>query len=448
MKRLFLFSALCIIIGAAIPRKPIAYSSSIKEHWKAKIGFTSYRTIPVVANGKILIGSNGSHFRDYAIDNGNGVFGLNSKNGKVEFNFAGEQFGDMDVNGILHLGELNYFGNDNEEFQCVDDKGTLKWRALAGGDVEHTAVALKKGTEEMVVFATETGQVQALNALTGKIIWSYYHANYNGWKPGDNRTIFKVKMHFSEQNSFFNEPNLSDLTNDGVKDLIYNANWGDFVAINGATGKLLWTIDNQDHPSYYINMGREKPLIVGEGANSQIVLLLRDKEDYYKQAIAFYNAKGKLMKIVNVKNNIGYPLISQTRDYLLTNTSIIKPGTHPADVNVISIDSAYFKNDDGKLVSRFGDGQAAQKKILYNKEECALVVYQYDAAMKSNMSPILLIGLKTGKIHYRANLPARSEFTPFIADNNNDGKLDVLIGCYDEYLYCFDLGISVSQLID
>ena len=45
------------------------------------------------------------------------------------------------------------------------------------------------------------------------------------------------------------------------------------------------------------------------------------------------------------------------------------------------------------------------------------------------------------------NLPSNSEFPPYIEDIDKDGKLDVLVGCYDGNLYCFDLEISNSQLI-
>ena len=75
------------------------------------MGCTSYRTIPVLVDGQILIGSNGNNFRDYALDEGNGVFVLNGQNGQITKNFENNQFGDMDVNGILHFNESNYFFN-------------------------------------------------------------------------------------------------------------------------------------------------------------------------------------------------------------------------------------------------------------------------------------------------------------------------------------------------
>lgn len=80
-------------------------------------------------------------------------------------------------------------------------------------------------------------------------------------------------------------------------------------------------------------------------------------------------------------------------------------------------------------------------------EPCALILSQYDNEHASGQSPMLLIGLNTGKIQYKVNLPSNSEFPPYIEDIDKDGKLDVLVGCYDGNLYCFDLEISNSQLI-
>ena len=448
MKHLFLILALILTISASLPKKREVHESSLHQHWKMEIGFTSYRTIPAVVDQKIYIGSNGNHFRDYALDDGNGVFLLHAASGKIAATFANEQFGDMDVNGILRLKDAIFFGNDNDEFICTDKLGKIKWRVYTSGDVEHRPVSIQSEGQELVVFATETGQLQALNAKTGKEIWTYYYKDFDAWKPGDNRTLFKVKMHFTEGNIFFNEPSLSDLNGDGVKDLVYNTNWGDFTAINGKTGNLLWDLDGNDLADYYLNMGREKPLIIGEGVKSQVLLLIREKEEYTKQAIAIFNSKGKLIKIMPTEVPLGETMLSQTDDFIITNTAIIHPETNSEDLKIVPIEDAQFLNEDGVLTSCYSGGQVAQKKVYYNGETCALIVYQYELKSHSGQSPLLLVGLNSGKVHFKTYLPDRSEFTPYISDFNQDRKLDVLIGCYDKYLYCFDLDIPSILLID
>jgi hypothetical protein len=435
-------------MSASLPNKKTVLKSTIRQHWRTKIGCTSYRTIPVIVDGEILIGSNGDHFRDYALDEGNGVFLLNGQNGEITKNFENNQFGDMDVNGILHFNGSNYFGNDNEEFLCVDQNGKTKWRVDASGDIEHRPVLIQSSGKQLVVFATETGQIEALDALSGKEVWTYFDKAFSGWKMGENRTLFKIKMHFSEDFIFFNEPSLADLNADGVNDLVYNSKWGNFTAINGKNGKLLWEIDEDDHSDFYTNMGREKPIIIGEGEKSQIMILLNSTKDR-KDEIAFYNAKGKLIHKVVSSFDLGSSMLSQTSDVFLTSTAIIIPSANPKDVKIIPIENTTYKNTNGTLINKYNQCQVASNKINFNDEPCALIVSQYDYENSSaGQSPMLLIGLKTGKIHYKVNLPSTSEFAPYIADVNKDGKLDVLVGCYDGNLYCFDLDISTSKLIN
>ena len=447
MKKLLLFLLVIGIISAALPGKRGNFKTELSYHWKTKIGNTSYRTIPVISNGNIYIGSNGSHFRDYAIDEGNGVFVLNAANGNQKIHFANDQFGDMDVNGILNDGGKFYFGNDNEEFLCVDALGAVQWRIPASGDIEHRPVLFDVDGQKTVAFATETGQIVALDAATGKERWSYYHKNFEGWKPGDNRTVFKVKMHFTEANIFFNEPSVVDLNGDAVKDLVYNTNWGDFMAISGNTGKVLWSIDREDEPGFVANMGREKPLIIGEGTKAQMMIMQWNQRDGNKDYVAFYNAKGKLIKRIDANRDLGNSLISQTDGAFFTTTSILIPGKSPDDLKIIAIDSAFRTLEGGDISPRFGDGQVSTMKIHYNNEDCAVVLFQYDFLMNRGQSPLMLIGLKTGKVHIKAYLPANSEFTPVLNDFNKDGKIDVLVGCYDGFLYCFNFGITTDHFI-
>ena len=446
MKNLFYLILLMVTISASLPNKKIIVKSTIKQHWKTKIGVTSYRTIPVISDGKILIGSNGNNFRDYLLDSDNGVYVLNSKTGNIIDNYENKQLGDMDVNGILHFNDAFYFGNDNEEFLCLDNNGKLKWRIQASGDIEHKPVLIKSGETNCVVYATETGQIEALDASTGKNIWSAYHKNFSGWKFGENRTFFKIKMHFSEDCIFFNEPSVVDLNGDGVKDLVYNTNWGDFSAYNGKNGKMLWEIDRDDHSDYFTNMSREKPFIIGEGKKSQIMILLTSKTNH-KDEIAFYNSNGKLITKVVSPIPLGGSMLSQTSDVFITSTAIIKPSTNPKDVKIIPIENAVYKDKDWGTTYKYNQSQVASNKINFNDEPCALILSQYDNEHASGQSPMLLIGLNTGKIQYKVNLPSNSEFPPYIEDIDKDGKLDVLVGCYDGNLYCFDLEISNSQLI-
>jgi hypothetical protein len=50
--------------------------------------------------------------------------------------------------------------------------------------------------------------------------------------------LFKVKAYFYSGNRFFTRPEVFDVNNDGVDDLIYSDY--NLTAVNGKTGKLLW----------------------------------------------------------------------------------------------------------------------------------------------------------------------------------------------------------------
>lgn len=56
----------------------------------------------------------------------------------------------------------------------------------------------------------------------------------------------------SEKKGFVSSPVLADITKDGIKDIIINAVDGKMMAINGATGSLLWSVDLPGTESYTI----------------------------------------------------------------------------------------------------------------------------------------------------------------------------------------------------
>jgi hypothetical protein len=68
MFKLILFTVVVLVgIAAALPVKEKPLTNSLKLKWKSEIGRTTDRTRPVLSNGAIWIGSNGSHLMDYAI---------------------------------------------------------------------------------------------------------------------------------------------------------------------------------------------------------------------------------------------------------------------------------------------------------------------------------------------------------------------------------------------
>ena len=444
MKRVILYFLVGVfLISADLSPSENRLATKLDLHWTAEIGLTTHRTKVAFLNGKLYIGSNGKHLRDYAIDSGNGVHVLNQKTGKKIRSFANESFGDMDVNGILKIKQNLIFGNDNDEVICVDSKGKQLWRVPTSGDVEHKPAHVRSKGQDLAVFATETGEIRALNAQTGASVWSYYHPSFRGWKQGDNRFVFKVKMHFTAESFFFNEPALADLNLDGVNDLIYNCRWGNLMAFSGKTGKLLWNLDKKKFKGFRSTMGRERPVVTGKGNTLRIYALYSSTNG---GMTVLFDRKGKVKKKVLNSKYLGSPLLSQVPNHIITNRKIIKLGITDYKTKVISPDWTY-KGESNTDYARFREGQVAPQTFKFNNEECALIVFQYDMLSESRQAAMVIIGLNTGTMHMRTPLPSFSEFTPVVKDINKDGNLDVLVGCDNKKLYCFDLKIPAKNLI-
>jgi outer membrane protein assembly factor BamB len=441
-KILFFVLPLGMLISNEIDRPTKIETPDLKLIWKSEIGFTTHRTEPIIQQGKLFIGSNGSHFQDYALDNGNGAIALDASSGNALFSMATGGFGDLDVNGILFEDNKLYFGNDNDEVLCYTLKGDLVWRTSASGDIEHAPTLIKSGNSKRIVFATEIGELRALDPTNGKTIWSFYHSKFDGWKAGDNRAIFKVKMHFSSGVIFFSEPALADLNNDGVTDLIYNAGWGEILAINGENGKKMWEIASDYYDEGYCSLGKQCPIVVGEG-NEVRIASTYSKRDNNKKVIILFDRFGKQVKQFET-NNESYNLLNHHNGIIYTASGLIKIKDDHVE-ELITDGLSYQKN--AKTQQRFWDGQVAKQRINYQNEACAVVVFQRDQ-LHPNQSVLMIVGTQTGRNYMMSLLPAVSEMTPLVADANKDGKLDVLIGCYDQFLYCFDLQIPASNRID
>jgi hypothetical protein len=162
--------------------------------------------------------------------------------------------------------------------------------------------------------------------------------------------------------------------------------------------------------------------------------------------IVLFDRKGKVKKKVLNSKNLGSALLSQVPDHLITNRKIIKLAATGDKTKVISPDWTY-KGESNTDYVRFREGQVARNTFNFNNEECALIVFQYDMLSESRQSAMVIIGLNTGTMHLRTPLPYFSEFTPLVKDINKDGNLDVLVGCGNRMLYCYDLKIPAKNLI-
>ena len=453
--RLLLFAISFLPFNFNESEKPSEYepiNSVFPLHWKTKMGSASFKTNITFVNNNIVIGSNGSDFLDYYFyDNESGVYVINNKSGNIMNHFANENFGDMDVNGVIQYDGNLYFGNDNDEFLCTTLNGKIIWRNPTSGDIEHEPSLVNNKGKIQVVYASESGEVKAVDCITGKVIWSYYTPNFNGWRPGDNRLLFKVATYFSNTNSFYTKPLLVNIDNDGVSDLIYLTYDSKIYAISGATGKLLWLFKSDKSLEHTIFQ-------VGSGDNISFGFFYRDTESPFSNNLIFINKKGEQIsnKAINRNLNGDKWYVESTmglNTFKDADNSIYIAG--PDSLTVLDEKGNYqnylraekFQYSDmyikDKTANRnFRESLVGDKKFSFgNDKNCMMVLNQHDFAYYSK-GFIEIFSLTDHKVLLRLELPAASEMPPVITDVDKDGYLDLLINCYDGYLYCYNLKVK------
>lgn len=428
-----------------IPVEPFPeITSSYPLNWRCETGNASFRTNVAFTGDYIVMGSNGHNFMDYhSLDKASGIYIISRKTGKVIRKIAGEQIGDMDVNGVLLKGNLIYFGNDNEEFQCMTLDGKLVWRIPVSGDVEHEPVEMDINGRKAIVFSSEMGEVRAVEPSNGKTIWTYYIPNFSGWKEGQNRTVFKIGSFFSNTIAFYTKPEVVDLNKDGTQDLFFLGYHHSAYAINGKTGKALWTIGNDDLSHGLmaaVHFVDGEPLI--KLFESEYKLTERESYNY----LTTINRFGKRIERVQVfspfmdgsLNSINLEknkLVLSSCDSLM----IIQP-----KAEIIKIDRAIpyryinYNNDTVKSIRNSYHpliGTSAFTHPEYGK--CVVVLNQFDGQADHGFVEIISIDRK--KVVQKFSIPARSEMPPIVEDVNKDGIMDLMINGHDGFTYCYSL---------
>jgi outer membrane protein assembly factor BamB len=411
--------------------------------WKTKIGIASFRSNVLFLGNRLHIGSNGEDFMDRGlIESSSGVYAIDRKKGKQLVHFAHERYGDMDVNGLLLHNNRLFFGNDNEEFLCTDLQGNIQWRNPTSGDIEHEPVLIKSSVGASVVYAAESGEVKAVDSQNGNIRWSYYVPDFNGWKPGDNRSLFKIKAWFSNTGEFYTKPLLQDINKDGVTDLIYLLYSGQLLTLNGNNGKELWRTNEENNLSLSV-------ALVGN-ANEKMIVGFRNvyTEGYHRsQECVFLSLQGNVIKTIKLDETFGgsgLNLLSLPDGTVLLNgrTKTYQIGVQGI-VKVIDRKQVYMATRwDNKKEEEFRNGYDplfANRTISLPGGKTGVVIMNQRDHANSEMGFLEILSLEDGGVIDRLSIPSISEMPPVIQDVDLDGNLDILISGYDGYLYCYQL---------
>lgn len=445
LRPLFLgFTALFLSPSAAeneFQMTPIENAFSL--HWKTSIGNVSFRENLLLTPNEIIIGSNGERYLDYYIsDTQGGAYKINRKNGKIIQHFGNEVIGDMDVNGLLELNQKLYYTNDNEELVCASMDGKTIWIRPVSGDVEHEPVLLCHQEKPMIVYATESGEVRAIEPEKGKTIWSYYAPGFYGWKAGDSRRVFKVKAFFSNTGFFFEKPIQHDLNRDGTQDLVYLTRSGTLYAINGSNGNLLWKIDKLSINNIQVNpnpQGDDIFLAMGapEGTDyTDLDLMKISSNGQYKVLHHFNHFKSYSPTGLNFYKN-GKELLLNTCENLYT---IAGNKITDSASRVLKMPRKSLWSEEMEQVNIYdSDMLFSNRSFTYKKYGQCIVNLVQNNYFNYEVGFIEIISLKDKKVVERFKLPGRSEMQPRIEDFNKDGSPDLLINCMDGNLYCYDL---------
>ena len=182
--------------------------------------------------------------------------------------------------------------------------------------------------------------------------------------------------------------------------------------------------------------------------------------------------EGKQKRIYVLQNRIDEKNTEHTHMVSLNSKGALQK-TYPASWHY-SVNFAPAYRDD-QLISIYRDTlvvlnlkTADLKKVSLSSKSPSYNGYYYDYSRPVSARPQFFDFLKTGSeqlllvdedsvVHLldgdsfkqlkKYALPAGTETTPLIADADGDGKLEMLVGCYDGYLYCFDLKTSAKGFI-
>ena len=417
-----------LIFSLLIPQ--LATGQNIAEvlplKWSAEIGNVTYRSTIGVHGTTLFVGSNGRKFNDYYHEGGNGVYALDGRTGQVIRRLGTDAWGDLDVNGVVVEQGRVYFGNDNDEFLCYDAaSGALLWRLPTSGDVEHAPTLIRrKAGDRVVVYATELGEVRAVNPRDGSTVWEHYHPDFDGWKPGKNRFVYRVGAAMRSGDWYFAPPAVVDVDGDGVLDLVYSSR-RNVMVLSGQNGRTLRNL--QLYHSYFAT-----PHLIESPSGPVFLYFYRDWDTHTTEIRRINLATGDDLTSSKVPFDF-YEGITQC--------GISDTWTHNDDGVVLRLRAEapfvqLLPNPAGRAEVDAGRFYG-QDRLTFRGKEWVAIIEEYD--YKTDRSTLSLLEPETWAPAYRFILPAQTESRPHLVDVDGDGEVELLFGSYDGVLYCHEI---------
>ncbi|MCP4441652.1 MAG: PQQ-binding-like beta-propeller repeat protein [Aureispira sp.] len=402
--------------------KKITFHKAVNDQfqlkWKTKIGITTFRTNIMMANGLLLVGSNGETRDQVKEDKLDGLYMLNPKDGKVVRQLKPVSLGDDDVNGVAVAGKRLYFGGDNDYIFCFDFNGKKLWEHKANGDIEGSPVLFDINGDKTLdaVFAIESpAQLLALDGKTGKQLW-VYESTHRGY--------------------FMATPTAYDVSGDHIPDVLIGLGGGNnFLAVNGENGELIWAFSTLSSAGFVNGSAVHASATVLENKKKEVSIVV--SECY--GLIHFLNKKGSLERYTSAPSGLfSSPVFASNGSFGFGsnwNTSFkVSNGGNPKHWKLQDSKEfpyVYIEDQYESILSTKGaiSSSAFVADVLGNGQT------QFGIADESGL--FYLVD-QNGKELMKLSLAAGVESPIFVKDIDNDGKLEILIACLDGYMYCFD----------
>lgn len=390
-------------------------SAGLSIKYKVPIGHTTYRSTIHWFDSKIVVDSNGDQYKS-GNDGKDGVWVLDPADGSTILKVDPPGSGEKDANGVALTSQALIFGTDQDRVYKVDWNGNVIWKTSTKGDVEAApALADLDGDTVLDVLAgAEGGVFYALDGKTGKVM----HTT-------------KAGQGYYGATGFVGAPALFDASGDGVADVFFPCRDETFRAVDGKTGKSLW--------SHQTTSGMHGAPIVVDATGDGVMEVVFTEA--YSEVYCADASTGAIHWNVELSNPDGGI------------EGLFGPlGWYPA-ASCVLVGTAWWGNSEGVYCI---EGKTGSVLWRYNETKknitSGFVVGDVDGspgaeAVFGTESGAIVALSPAGTPVRRLELGGPVECTPTLADVDGDSKIEILAAANDGFLYVLETDGAAPAVI-